>query len=162
MAEHTHTHSQHDHAHTHTHDHPHHHHDDAEDTYFIDQLCMVGLSGAFGVICLCLYFGMLFFEQKMLANMLGEQFFLFVLLSGIALTTLAFVRAGILWRQSRNPHFRHGHNHAHVHEHEHAIQEKPAHLHSLQTVPAHQHGPACGHEHAPSEACGHDHAHEHA
>ena len=33
-----------------------HHHDHEDDTYFVDQLCMVGLSGAFGVICLCLYF----------------------------------------------------------------------------------------------------------
>ena len=74
MADHSHDH--HDHApvaehhhhdrdHAHAPGHGHHHHDDDGDTYFIDQLCMVGLSGAFGVICLCLYF----WQTRMLANM---------------------------------------------------------------------------------------------
>src|SRR5271156_5841798 len=99
-------------GHDHSHDH---HHDDGEDNYFIDQLCMVGLSGAFGVICLCLWF----WQTAMLKILLAEPFHLYVLLSGIVLTVIAFTRGGILWFQSRDPAFQHGHAHQHDHSHEH-------------------------------------------
>src|SRR6516225_9604212 len=52
MSDHSHHHG-HDHGHEHGPSHDHSHSHDEPDTYFIDQLCMVGLSGAFGVICLC-------------------------------------------------------------------------------------------------------------
>src|ERR1051325_10297208 len=98
MSDHTHTHPHPEHAHSHAHDHHHHHHEGEEDPYFIDQLCMVGLSGAFGVVCLCLYFR----QTEMLKNLLAENFHPYVLLSGIALTVIAFTRGGILWLQSRD------------------------------------------------------------
>jgi hypothetical protein len=151
MAEHTH-----DHTHTHDHDH------DAGDSYFIDQLCMVGLSGAFGVICLCLWF----WKSDMLGLMLGPQFHLYVLLSGFVLSALALARGVILWQQSRDPAFLKAHDHAHHdhdhdHKHDHAIQDKTPSAQSVQTLPIQ---PGCGHDHAPGEACAHEHhiGHAHA
>src|SRR5476651_2526757 len=100
MSEHSHSHDHaHDDAHGHSRDHSH----DEGDSYFIDQLCMVGLSGAFGMICLCLWF----WQTEMLKNLLAEQFHLYVLLSGIALVVIAFTRGGVLWFQSRDPVFMH-------------------------------------------------------
>jgi hypothetical protein len=141
-----------DHTHEHSHDHDHHHEGEG-DTYFIDQLCLVGLSGAFGMICLCLWF----WQSKMLGLMLGEQFHPYVLVSGFTLVALAGIRGAILWRQSRDPaflhqHDHHHHDHEHDHAHDHAIQEKTP-LHSVQALPA----AACGHEHAPGETCAHEH-----
>src|SRR5262249_36053058 len=135
----------HDHGHSHDHDHDHSH---EGDSYFIDQLCMVGLSGAFGVICLCLWF----WQTDMLTNLLAPQFHLYVLLSGIALVILAGTRGAVLWRQSRDPHFVPGHDHSHDHhhhhhEHEHAVKEGAPMQLAVQGAPAHVHGPGCGHEH---------------
>jgi hypothetical protein len=105
----------------------HHHHDD--ETYFLDQICMVALSGAFGVICLCLYF----VRQEMLFRLLATQFHPFVLGSGIALLGIALLRAGRLWslaaarsQPRENTHTcetDHTHEHAdcgHVHSHSHS------------------------------------------
>lgn len=120
----------HDHMHDHTHE---------QDSYWVDQLCMVGLSGAFGVICLTLWY----WQRSMLGLMLGEQFHLYVVCSGYVLVTLALVRGWVLWGQSKNPQSVAGHSHVH-HDHEHG---------------------ACGHDHGHGETCahGHDHApgHEH-
>ena len=108
----------------------HHHHDD--DTYFLDQICMVALSGAFGVICLSLYF----VQTEMLYRLLGTQFHPFVLGSGFALVTIAVLQAARLWsmagsraqtRENQHAHGKHethdhvqGHdNCAHPHSHGH-------------------------------------------
>jgi uncharacterized membrane protein YraQ (UPF0718 family) len=154
-----------DHSHHHGHDHgdddglshDHDHSHDEPETYFIDQLCMVGLSGAFGVICLCLWF----WQTDMLKNLLAVQFHLYVLLSGIALVVIAFTRGWILWRQSRDPAFvpGHDHDHAHEHGHEHAVQEKSTLQLAVKSAPAHEHGSALGHEHKPAGTGGHDHEH---
>jgi uncharacterized membrane protein YcgQ (UPF0703/DUF1980 family) len=134
---HTHDHG-HDHAHAehgHAHGHDHHHHHDEEDTYYLDQLCMVGLCGAFGAICLALYF----WQTSMLDIMLGPQFHGFVLGSGVALMLLATIRAVVLWIQvGKEKEHTHAHEHSH-HDHEHS----------------HDHGHDHGHHHH------HDHDHEH-
>ncbi len=101
--------------------HDHHH---PGDEYFTDQLCMVGLSGAFGVICLCMYF----IQSAMLKLLLAEQFHLFVMLSGFALLGLALVRAATLWRESKPKSSiaslpvvaADSHDHDHHHDHDHA------------------------------------------
>jgi len=108
----------------------HHHHDD--DSYFLDQICMVALSGAFGVICLSLYF----VRQDMLFRLLATQFHPFVLVSGIALVGIAVLRAGRLWslasartQPCENAHAcdtHHTHEHAdrgHDHSHSHTDHE---------------------------------------
>ncbi len=128
--------------------HDHHHHND--DSYYTDQLCMVGLSGAFGVICLCLFF----VQRAMLVILLGPQFHLFVMLSGFALLALALVRAATLWREAKPstalaslpvvPAHRHDHEHAHEHPHEHHA--------------------GCDHDdngHHQDHEHGHDHSHNH-
>ncbi|MBI2804120.1 MAG: permease [Planctomycetes bacterium] len=147
--------SQPSHAHSHSHEagdphtHDHHHHGE-DDTYFIDQLCMVGLSGAFGAICLCLWF----WQTQMLRNLLATQFHIYVLLSGIALTVVAFARGWVLWQQTRDPSFRKPHEHSHSHE--------PGHDHHDHAEPGHVHGPGCTHDHPPGETHAHTHApHEH-
>jgi hypothetical protein len=157
MAGHTHDHGE----HTHSHDHDHSH---GGDTYFIDQLCMVGLSGAFGVICLCLWL----WQTQMLTLMLGPQFHFYVLLSGIALTVLAVARAAILWQQSRDPkfvaghdHHHHDHAHDHKHDHQHAHAIKEATPTAVQSLPMTTAASTCGHEHAPGETCEHGHEHHH-
>lgn len=140
--------------------HDHHHHGD--DTYFIDQLCMVGLSGAFGVICLCLYF----FQRAMLNLLLGPQFHLFVVISGFTLLTLALVRAATLWRESRPttaiaslpvvtaPHS-HDDDHHHEHDHHHHEHHHHHHDHSHTHEHGHDHHHGGHHHH-------HDHAHDHS
>ncbi len=129
------------HTHDHVHDHTHAHDHDG-DTYYLDQICMVGISGAFGAICLALYIMNATAPdnaQTMLGLLLGPQFHLFVLGSGIALVLVAGIRGLTLWRQAARPAHTHDHDHAHDHHHDHA------------------HGD-CGHEHA---VCDHDHAHHH-
>jgi hypothetical protein len=132
--------------------HDHHHHED--DTYFIDQLCMVGLSGAFGVICVCLFY----FQRPMLSLLLGPQFHLFVVISGFALLALALARAVTLWRESQpasaiaslpvvaahshehhHHHHDHGQDHHHDHDHHHHHDHSPSHAHD-HSHDGHEHG----------------------
>ncbi len=115
-------------AHAHDHDH---------DSYYLEQMCLIALSAAFGGICLALYFsaqgnpgdeG----EAPMLKLLLAPQFHPFILISGIALLVLAAVRAVIVWRSAGAP----AHNHAHDHEH------CPGH------TAAHDHSHDHGHDHS--------------
>ena len=119
-------------AHEHSHD---------TDTYYLDQLCMVGLTGAFAGICLTLYF----FNTGMLSLLLTPQFHPWVLGAGIALTIVTLARAAVLWKAAgqRSAHHHHDHDHAHEHDHDHAH---------------------CGHDHHHDHDhvdCGHDHGHHH-
>lgn len=151
MTAHSHDHHHHDHSHGHHHDHSHehdlahahgdvhgvshdHHHHDEGDTYTIDQLCMVALSGAFGAICLALYF----WKPVMLNRILAPQFFLPTLACGIALVIFAVLRAAVLWIQVGAESHTHSHSHDHAHEHSHEAHD------------------GCGHHH-----CDHDHGHTH-
>jgi hypothetical protein len=136
--------SHHEHDHSHTHD---------ADTFYLDQICMVGVSGAFGAVCLAMYF----WQTAMLNLLLGPQFHGFVLFSGVALLFIALVRGATLWRQAGRTGHAHAHEHEHDHEHEHAhaIQDG-SHEHG---VSAHEHGHAHGHHH---HHHGHDdHHHDH-
>jgi uncharacterized membrane protein YcgQ (UPF0703/DUF1980 family) len=125
---------------THVHTHDHHHHGDEENSYYLDQICMVTLSAAFGGICLLLHF----WNTKMLKDMLAPQFHPFVLISGVTLVLLAGVRAYGLWMQVAEEKA-HGHGHAHDHEHCHD----------------HDRGPGCDHDHVHGDAHAHHH-HDHA
>lgn len=130
----------------HAHDHHHHHEDDV---YAIDQLCMVGLSGAFGVVCLSLYF----WQTPMLNLLLAPQFHKFVVISGFVLLGLAILRAVTLWRGATpaGDHHHHPHNHDHAHDHGH----DHAHHHRHGDEPCDD---GCGQEHAHGHSHdGHDH-----
>ncbi len=121
----------------------HHHHED--DTYFLDQVSMVAISGTFGAICLALYF----IRSDMLFLLLGTQFHPFVLASGIALVLLAVVRAGMLWNLAgahpggsaehtfaaddlshSHSHGAGGHDHGHSHSHGEDREHSHSHSHS--------------------------------
>src|SRR5437588_7736862 len=116
---------EHEHGHTHAHDHDHahshddHHHDG--DTYYLDQICMIGICGAFGAICLAMYLSNALSGEgstPMLAIVLAPQFHGFVLGSGITLLLFAMIRCVTLWRQAGRPTHTHDHDHADCgHEH---------------------------------------------
>lgn len=131
-----------------------HHHDHENESYYLDQLCMIALSGAFGVICLALYF----WQQWMLRLMLDPKFFQFILISGIMLVVLATIRGFLLWREvgeeragvQGEGHSHAGHSHSQGHDHgghSHGAPEHAAHAHS-------HGGEECHHDHG-----GHSHGH---
>jgi hypothetical protein len=126
------------HAHDHMHNHDHEHGQDT-DTYFLDQLCLIALSGAFAGVCLTLYF----WQPQMLELMLAQPFHKFVLWSGIALAVLVVIRAVALWQEAGQQWNRHDHAYGHEHVLEHA------HSH-------HHHDHAHEHDHVHAD-CGHDH-----
>lgn len=73
-----------------------HHHHAHGDGYYLDQLCLVALSAAFGGICLSLCI----WQSSMLHLMLAPFLHGYVLAGGILLLAAAFIRAGMLWRES--------------------------------------------------------------
>ena len=136
----------------------HDHHHDEDDSYYLDQICMVALSGAFGGICLGLYF----WKTTMLRHLLGAQFHVFVVVSGFTLVTLAVLRAIALWvevgREKRLAH-EHVHTHdGHAHEHGHDHEHDHDHHHGHEPDHAHDHTHAPGHEHHDHDAADHDHS----
>lgn len=122
-------------------------HADETQTYYLDQLCTIGVGGAFGAVAVLLYTqGGLWF--------LVEEFRWPVLAGGIALLVMVAVRAVTLWFSVGRPAVHdhsHDHEHGHTHDHDHA----------------HEHGPDCAHDHAHDEhiqvhrkeasCCHHDH-----
>jgi hypothetical protein len=152
-------------------------HQHEEDTYFLDQLCMIALSGAFGAICLAMYF----IQQGMLYRLLAPQFHPFVLASGIALVVISAIRGAVLWSEAGarraalvetdhldesdsghshdDPGHDHAHSHAHAHSQAHAHSHSDdehghSHAHSHAEVPSHAHS----HGHSPGGHADHDHA----
>lgn len=128
-----------------------HHHDD--DSYYLDQLCMVALSAAFGCVCLGLYF----WKTVMLRHLLGPQFHVFLVISGFTLVTLAVLRAIGLWVQvGRERQLAHDHVHAHDgHAHEHG---EHCHDHDGDCADHdHDHAHHDGHDHHDHDAADHEH-----
>lgn len=72
------------------------HHQAHGDAYFLDQLCLVALSLAFGGICLSLYT----WQSSMLHIMLAPFLHAYVLTGGILLVGSAAIRAALLWREA--------------------------------------------------------------
>ncbi len=121
-----------------------HHHEN--DSFYLDQLCLIGISGAFAAICVTLYL----VRQNMLRAMFGPLdqtwFGWFVFVSGIILAVLVFFRALAVWRSVGNPALRGmGPEHDHGFEHHEAMHPDEPHHH-------HEHG-VCDH--------GHEHGHHH-
>jgi uncharacterized membrane protein YcgQ (UPF0703/DUF1980 family) len=117
--------------------HDHHHPDD--DTYYLNQLCLIGVCAAFGGICLALYFS----NSDMLTRILAPQFFPFILISGVALLVLVVIRAAVLWRSAGARAPAHGHHHHHHHHHDHTHDHDRTHDHDH----SHEHGPGHCHDH---------------
>jgi uncharacterized repeat protein (TIGR03943 family) len=131
------------HEHEHTHE---------EDTYYLDQLCMLTLSAAFGGVCLGLYF----WKTDMLTRLLGPQFHVFVLVSGFTLIGLAVLRAVSLWVQAGNDKRQAAHDHAHEHGEDCHLHGAECHDHGHDHAHAHEHGH--GHHHHDHGAEDHDHS----
>jgi hypothetical protein len=110
---------------------------------------MVGLSGAFGVICLMLFYGSATAVEgqapPMLNLLLGRQFHLMIGLSGVFLLGLSIIRAVSLWKEA-------------------APAKSTASLPLVDSPHSHQHDHSHGHDHDHHhhEGCGHDHSHDHA
>jgi hypothetical protein len=155
-----------------------HHHEHDNDTYYLDQLCMVGVTGAFAGICLTMYF----LNTTMLGLLLKPEFHPLILASGIALLAIVLVRGVLLWQAVGNKpeapsrplhnhdHHDHGHGgHDHHHDHGHCDHD-----HHHEHVEAHEHHHHEHHVHAgtatpaaatlslPVLASAHDHDHDHS
>jgi hypothetical protein len=146
--------------------HDHHHHDD---NYYVDQLCMIALCGAYGAIAVSLYF----FNRSMLNLLVGPQFHNYVLWGGLALVVMVVVRAAMLWvavgrkAQTAPATCDHGHDHHHHHEDGHACDHAHEHGHHHHHH-EHAHALAEGHpphsqtlEHGVATESSHVHAHSH-
>jgi uncharacterized repeat protein (TIGR03943 family) len=129
------------------HAHDHHH----GGNYYLDQLCTIAACGALGGVSILMYALRGPDGKPKLEYILAPQFFVPVLLGGVALIVLAAIRAVTLWQEAgRGADHVHSHNGCdHTHDHEHDHVHEHAHDH------AHEHAHAHTHDH------GHDHGHEH-
>jgi hypothetical protein len=118
-----------------------HTHGNDRSTYYMEQLCTIGICGLLGGVAVMLYY------QNILRFILAEYLHVYVLGSGLVLLGLVALRAlGLWWTAgtlATNHEHVHCHEHGHDHEHDHT----------------HVHGEEHGHEH--HHGCDHDHAHEH-
>jgi hypothetical protein len=144
-----------------------HDHDHSDESYYIDQLCAIGISGAIGLVMFLLWYWDSLYYLK-------STFGVFVMLGGIALMVLAAIRGVALWiavgrekkaaalhghEHHHHHHHDHGHGHDHHHDHDHGhIQANHPHDHThehIQEHHHHDHGHGTGHDH------GHAHSHDH-
>jgi hypothetical protein len=122
-------------------------HDEAEGTYFLDQLFTILVCGALGLVAILMY------KTGTLQRMLVPMFWVPVLIGAGALIAMAAIRAVAVWqlagarRASAAEQCEHDHGHSHGHDH------------------ARSHGEECGHDHGHSHdhahAGGDDHGHDH-
>lgn len=147
----------HDHAHHHHHHH-HHHHDHGDEA--LENLFTIAICGAFGAVAVALAIPTLNNPDpnnpSILTIILSPDFHMFVLVAGIALLVLTFIRALALWRESAEHARQHKHDHAHHHDHGHVHDENCQHDHAHEP---HGHVHAHGHSHSHSHS--HDHEHSH-
>jgi hypothetical protein len=157
-----------------------HDHQHSGESYYLDQLCTIGICAAIGLVMFLLwYWGSLYY--------LKSTFAVFVMLGGSALMILAAIRGIALWitvgrdkkksvavHQHHHHHSHdhlhdhthcHDHDHDHHHHHEHesaaAITEKPGGSTGFSSVPlqvVHQHG---DHDHDHGDAGHYDEGHDH-
>src|SRR6476646_7296851 len=110
--------------------HAHDHHGGS--TYFLDQVCTVAACGALGAVSILMYAVRGPDGKPKLEYILAPQFFIPVLLGGLALVALVAIRAVTLWQEAgRTADHAHTHDHAreHVHDHAHEHDHNHAHTH---------------------------------
>src|SRR5438445_3327368 len=130
-------------------------HAEEENTYYIDQLCTIGVCGALGGAAIMMY------QQKML-SFLADTFHPWVLAGGIALLVLVVIRAVPLWFAVGRPRAEHQHPQDHFHDPDHAHDHGDCAGHEHHHEHAHDHGDGGGHEHDHHHDHSHaDHGHEH-
>jgi len=152
------------HSHDHSHD---------QSAYYTEQLCTVGICGAFGAVAILLY------VSGSLNTLLAKGFLRYsVLVGGIPVLVLVLIRAIALWVAAGREAHVHSHDHDHDccdhdhhHEHEHAMAEHPIspaafhhdeHEHAMAEQPLSLAAPHPHHHHAHDHSHGGDgHTHDH-
>jgi hypothetical protein len=138
-----------------------HHHSDNE-SYYLDQLCTIAISGAYAGVCIVLYMGIKTWDNKydLLGLMVANYFNPFLLWAGIVLAILVVIRGISLWVSAGQSDHAQEHNHDHDHRHEqdhdhccHHHDHDHGHLHHEHDHHHHDHDHVYTHEHE------HDHAH---
>lgn len=127
----------------HAHEHP------RDNTYYLDQLCTIGVCAGLGVVSILMFRNSGPAGQSKLSYILAPQFFVPVLAGGIALLVLVAIRAITLWKDA-------GQSQAHDHSHDlghHHYHHDDAHDHG------HHHHLDHAHDHGHTHS--HDHEHSH-
>ena len=130
-----------------------HHHPEDSSAYYVEQVCAIGLCGAFAVVAIVLWF------TGRLSQILSPRFFLPVLLGGCALAALVLIRSALVWQTvgetGRGAPHDHEHEHEHCPEHDHAHGDCAHHHHE------HEHGVTAAPAEAVTAPKGHHHGHGH-
>jgi hypothetical protein len=139
-------------------------HDHAHDpkTYYVEQLCTIGICGALGGIAVMLY-------ATDLLWFIAPKIQIWVVLGGIALLVLVAIRAVVVWVQAGRMQLKmadamapdHHHDHAHDHDHDHDHDHEHCHGHGEACAHDHDHDQDHGHGHGHSHGGGDDHGHDH-
>ncbi|HLJ98201.1 MAG TPA: PDZ domain-containing protein [Gemmataceae bacterium] len=124
-----------------------HTHSDDRSTYYMEQLCTIGICGLLGGVAVMLYY------QNILRFILAEYLHVYILWSGFVLLGLVALRAVGLWRTAGTSTAAHEHTHCHEHGH--------THVHSHEEEHTHEHGHDCDHEHEHEHEHSHEHSHGH-
>jgi len=166
-------------------------HDHNDSSYFLEQLCTIGVCGALGGVVIIMWYipnGLTFLGPQFQAPF-GKTWLSPVLWGGVAVVTMVLIRAVAVWisvgkarhtQQHSHNHDHshhhdhahcdhdHGHDHHHDHEHQHAdeaVMAAPAAITSspatAQALHMHDHDHAHEHDHDLDHAHNHDHVHEH-
>ena len=90
-----------------------HTHTEDRTTYYMEQLCTIGICGLLGGVAVMLYY------QNILRFILADKLHLLVLASGIALLSVVALRAIGLWWSVGASAADHDHEHCHDHDHDH-------------------------------------------
>ena len=139
-----------------------HTHGEDRSTYYMEQLCTIGVCGLLGGVAVMLYY------QNILRFILAGYLHIYVLWSGITLLALVVLRAAGLWLSAGPTASNHDHGHGHEpgqdHDHDHGHSHSHSHAHDEDE---HSHAPVsghvdCDHEHAHGVGHTHDCGHEHS
>jgi hypothetical protein len=135
-------------------------HHEGSETYYLEQLSMIAVCGAFAVAGIALYY----WQRPILITMFGQNsmFQDFVVWSGITLLFLVLVRAVALWVAVGRPApvSACGHGNDHNHDHAHACDHDHGHHHHDHDHGHHHHDHNHGHDHThagPNNHADHDH-----
>lgn len=142
-----------------------HTHEHKDNTYYIEQLCTIGVCAALGIVGVMLWRSTTIKPGEpagagtgMIDLMLNPNFHLPVLLGGITLVILILVRALAVWSSVRQTAHHHDHEHEHEHDHDHTHD----HEHGGAGCSEHEHEHSHEHEHAEAASHSHEHGHEHS
>lgn len=152
----------------HAHDH---HHDHDPGSYFVEQICTIGICGAIGGIAIMLY------VRGILDLMMIPVYHIPVVIGGALLLAVVVLRAIAVWREAgtlKHAHTHvhgeecdHGHGHGEACDHDHGHGHGHAHDHGIQArpgvpLPVHDHVHDHDEEHGHSHGHGHAHDHDHS